>query len=189
MSAPMAISAPAAAAASRSIPAPNGAPAPSRRRNRGTGIMARQQPIELFMPPNMLKAKAGGGFGGVDLGAIKRAETAMDGLKDEFAGMAGGSIAPPLKPHAPYAANPAPASRAALLRTSLDLKGMAATFGFPLMARVAGSLAKLLSEAPEGKPLPLKLVEAHVAAVQVIQRSNITMPDHKGTLALLAELE
>ena len=26
--------------------------------------MARQQPIELFMPPNMLKAKVGGSFGG-----------------------------------------------------------------------------------------------------------------------------
>ena len=25
--------------------------------------MARQQPIELFMPPNMLKAKVGGGGG------------------------------------------------------------------------------------------------------------------------------
>ncbi len=26
--------------------------------------MARKQPIELFMPPNMLKAKVGGGRGG-----------------------------------------------------------------------------------------------------------------------------
>ncbi len=66
---------------------------------------------------------------------------------------------------------------------------MAATFGFPLMARVAGSLSRLLSDAPAGKALPPTLVQAHVTAVQVIQRSNINTGDHKGTLALLAELE
>ena len=38
--------------------------------------MAREQPIELFMPPNMLKAKVGGGtFSGLDMAAIKRAVT------------------------------------------------------------------------------------------------------------------
>jgi len=151
--------------------------------------MSRQQPIELFMPPNMLRAKAGGGFGGVDLGAIKRAEGAMEGLKDEFAGMAGDSVAALLAAHAAHAACADLANRAALLRASLDLKGMAATFGFPLMARVSGSLARLVSEAPDGKLLPPKLLEAHVAAVQVIQRTGITTADHKGTLALLAELE
>jgi hypothetical protein len=151
--------------------------------------MARQQPIELFMPPNMLRAKAGGGFGGVDLGAIKRAESAMEELKDEFAGMASETVKALMAAHAAYGANPGPATRAALLRTSLDLKGMAATFGFPLMARVSGTLSRLLSDAPESKALPLKLVDAHVTAVQVIQRSNITAGDHKATLALLAELE
>ena len=47
--------------------------------------MKRQQPIELFMPPNMLKAKVGGGLGGVDMAAMKRAEAAMETLKSEFA--------------------------------------------------------------------------------------------------------
>src|SRR3982751_125486 len=47
-------------------------------------IMKRQQPIELFMPPNMLKAKVGGGLGGLDMAAMKRAESAMDGLKGQF---------------------------------------------------------------------------------------------------------
>jgi len=151
--------------------------------------MARQQPIELFMPPNMLKAKAGSSPGGVDPGAIKRAESAMEGLKGEFAAMAGDSVAALAAAHQSYAADPGPDSRAALLRTAHDLKGMAGTFGFPLMGRVAGSLSRLLDEAPKDKALPLKLVEAHVTAVHVIQRMNITAGDHKGTLALLAELD
>ena len=37
--------------------------------------MSRQQPIELFMPPNMLKAKVGGSFVGLDMAAINRAPT------------------------------------------------------------------------------------------------------------------
>ena len=151
--------------------------------------MARQQPIELFMPPNMLKAKAGGGFGGFDLGAIKRAEGAMETIWHEFAGMAGESIAALAVAHRGYVEAASPDSRATLLSAALDLKGMAGTFGFPLMARVAGSLARLMDEAPAGKMLPLPLVEAYIAAVQVIQRANITTGDHKGTLALLAELE
>ena len=46
--------------------------------------MKRDQPIELFMPPNMLKAKAGGGPGGLDMAAVKRAEQAMETLKSQF---------------------------------------------------------------------------------------------------------
>lgn len=151
--------------------------------------MARQQPIELFMPPNMLKAKAGGGFGGVDLGAIKRAESAMENLKGEFAGMAGDSVAALVEAHRAYAEQASPDSRAALLRAAHDIKGLAGTLEYPLMGRVAASLSHLLIEAPDIKMLPLKLVEAHVVAVQIIHRQSITNSTDKGTLALLAELE
>ncbi len=44
-------------------------------------MAGRQQPIELFMPPNMLKAKVGGGLGGVDMGAMKRAGNAEIGIR------------------------------------------------------------------------------------------------------------
>ncbi|HJR57680.1 MAG TPA: Hpt domain-containing protein [Rhizomicrobium sp.] len=151
--------------------------------------MARQQPIELFMPPNMLKAKAGGGFGGVDLAAIKRAEGAMENLKAEFGNMAADGISALGAARDAYLAKADPASRGALLRAAHDLKGQAGTFGFPLMARVAGSLTKMLTEAPEGVVLPLKLVDAHVAAMTVIHRQNITGSEDKIALALIAELD
>jgi hypothetical protein len=32
--------------------------------------MAKQQPIEIFMPPNILKAKVGSVAGGIDMAAI-----------------------------------------------------------------------------------------------------------------------
>jgi len=149
-----------------------------------------QQPIELFMPPNMLKGKVGGG-GGIDLAAaVKRAENAMEELKGEFSSMASDAVSSLSAAHQAYTAKPdCRDSRAALLRAALDIKGLAATFDFPLMARVAGALSRLLGEIPENKPLPLKLVEAHVAAVQVIHRKAITGMDDKLTLAVLGELE
>lgn len=151
--------------------------------------MARQQPIELFMPPNMLKAKAGGGFGGVDMAALKRAESAMETLKTQFSGMAADGIHTLAAARESYAAKADPASRAALLRAAHDLKGQAATYDFPLMGRVAASLARLLGEAPQGVVLPMKLVDAHVTAMQVIHRKNITGTDDKVALALIAELD
>ena len=42
----------------------------------------KREPIELFMPPNMLKAKAGSGPGGLDMAAVKRAEQAMETSED-----------------------------------------------------------------------------------------------------------
>ena len=47
--------------------------------------MAHDQTTELFMPPNMLKAKVGGGLGGIDMAALKRADAALETLSAEYA--------------------------------------------------------------------------------------------------------
>ena len=88
----------------------------------------RQQPIELFMPPNMLKAKVGGGLGGADMAAMKRAEAAMDGLKGEFAAWIADDVKKLIEARARYAKTQDPDSRAALLRAAHDIKGQAPTF-------------------------------------------------------------
>src|SRR6185437_15681567 len=126
-----------------------------------------------FMPPNVLKAKVGN-FSGVDMSAIKRAETAMEELKSNFAEWAQDDVKRLAEARERYATTPNKASRAALLRAAHDMKGQAATFDFPLIARVAGSLANLIHDLPEDKELPLTLVDAHVNAVQVIHKQNIT---------------
>ena len=46
--------------------------------------MARQQPIELFMPPNMLKAKVGGGLGGIDMAAMPEPVRDAPGLQRDI---------------------------------------------------------------------------------------------------------
>jgi chemotaxis protein histidine kinase CheA len=151
--------------------------------------MAREHPIELFMPPNILKAKTGGGFGGIDLGAIKRAESAMESLKSGFTDMAGDDVKALAAARDRHAADPGPENRAALGRAAHDLKGAAAGYGFALIGRVAASLCKLISETPETHPLPARLVEAHVSAIQVIHRKGLTGADDVLALTLITELD
>src|ERR1700744_5763248 len=84
MCAPSSTSAPAAGAApTLTMTGPNAAPASPKQRS---SPMAQDldEEIEVFMPPNVLKAKMGN-FSGIDMSAIKRAETAMESLKENFA--------------------------------------------------------------------------------------------------------
>ncbi|HEY0267557.1 MAG TPA: Hpt domain-containing protein [Rhizomicrobium sp.] len=151
--------------------------------------MKRQHPIELFMPPNMLKAKVGGGLGGIDMAAMKRAEAAMDGLKSEFGDWIADDVRALVAARARHAKTPDAESRAALLRAAHDIKGQAPTFNYPLIARVAASLSRLIGELPPAAALPAGLVDAHVGAIQVIHRQGLQTADDKTALALCAELD
>ena len=151
--------------------------------------MARQQPIELFMPPNMLKAKVGGGKGGIDLAAMERAEAAMEELKSEFSDWIAQDVKTLTAARARYAATPDGEARAALLRAAHDIKGQAPTYNYPLIARVAASLSRLVDEQPRGTALPLQLVDAHVDAIMVIHKSNLQHSGDETAQALCAELD
>jgi len=152
--------------------------------------MASEQPIELFMPPNMLKAKVGGGtFSGLDMAAIKRAETAMETIKSEFSAWAAADVEKLMAARARFGQTPDAPSRAALLRAAHDMKGQAATFNYPMIARVAGSLSKLIGELPTERDLPLGLVDAHVTASHVIYRDKVMVETNKIAVVLSQELE
>jgi chemotaxis protein histidine kinase CheA len=149
--------------------------------------MTKQQPIELFMPPNMLKAKLGGG--GFDNTAIERAKNVMETLKSDFAEWAEHDVRRLAAARQAYADKRDAASRAELLRAAHDMKGQAATFDFPLMARVAGSLSNLIEDLPPQKELSMSLVDAHVNAIHVIYRDKVKDTSNKLALALAQELE
>ncbi|MEP3276733.1 MAG: Hpt domain-containing protein [Stappiaceae bacterium] len=56
----------------------------------------------------------------------------------------------------------------ALYRASHDIKGQAATLGFPLAGSVAGNLCHLIDNAPDVSDIPITLVEQHVQAIRAI---------------------
>jgi chemotaxis protein histidine kinase CheA len=149
--------------------------------------MGHQQPIEIFMPPNILKAKVGG-HAGPDLGAIRRAEAAVRELRCEFRGWAAEELKKLGAARDRYAKADNAAGRAALNRAAHDLKGHAASFDFPFVARIAASLARLLTETRQNAPLPPGLVDAHVDAAQVIFRENIADGNNEITRLLCTEL-
>jgi HPt (histidine-containing phosphotransfer) domain-containing protein len=151
--------------------------------------MARKQPIELFMPPNMLKAKVGGGAGGPDIAAMERADQALTGLQSEFDGWVAEDVRALTAARAACADGLETGGRDALLRTAHDMKGQAATFNYPLIARVAASLSRLVDELPRDMPLPLPLVDAHVDAILAIHKTKLQQAGDNTAQALCAELD
>ena len=63
-----------------------------------------------------------------------------------------------------------------LFRASLDIKGEAATLGFPNVTGAAESLCRLLEHTPDKTRIPQSLVDQHVDAVRAIAREH-TRPD------------
>jgi HPt (histidine-containing phosphotransfer) domain-containing protein len=57
-----------------------------------------------------------------------------------------------------------------LYRAAHDIRGEAATFGYPAVAGVADSLSRLVEHTPDMTRIPIALVDQHVDAVRAITR-------------------
>jgi hypothetical protein len=64
------------------------------------------------------------------------------------------------------------ATREALFLTAHDIKGEAATFGYPWVAASADSLCRLIEYSPDMTRIPFTLVDQHVDAVRAIIREK-----------------
>jgi hypothetical protein len=151
-------------------------------------MAGRQDPIEIFMPPNMLKAKVGGD-GSLDLNAVNRAERALENLKCEFAGWLADDVARMDDAYRAYQSQPSARTLAALYRAGHDLRGQATTFEYPLVARIATSLCRLTDDSGPSEKLPVVLIEAHVAAIRVVVRQGIKDGADETAVLLVSELE
>ena len=63
-------------------------------------------------------------------------------------------------------------TRDALFLAAHDIKGQAATFGFPLVMPVADSLCRLIEHTPDMKRIPHNLIDQHVDAIRAIIREK-----------------
>lgn len=59
-----------------------------------------------------------------------------------------------------------------LYRAAHDIRGQAATFGYPWAAPVADSLCRLIEHSPDQLRIPLLLINQHVDAIRAIVRKN-----------------
>ena len=62
------------------------------------------------------------------------------------------------------------ANKEALFHAAHDIKGEAATFGYPAVAAAADSLCRLIEYTPDSNRIPHTLVDQHVDAVRAIIR-------------------
>jgi len=66
-----------------------------------------------------------------------------------------------------------------LFRAAHDIKGDAATFGYPSAAAVAESLCRVIEHAPDLDKVPSELIMHHINAVQAIVRDHTKLDSTK----------
>jgi HPt (histidine-containing phosphotransfer) domain-containing protein len=75
-------------------------------------------------------------------------------------------------------------ARESLFRAAHDIKGHAATFGFPTAAEVAESLCRLIEQAPDLRSVPLTFIDQCVDAIRAIIRERDLVDAHRTATAL-----
>jgi HPt (histidine-containing phosphotransfer) domain-containing protein len=117
---------------------------------------------DVITPPNRLRRALKPAMPGDD-DPVARAEKALADLAPEFDRLDAAR-------HSILAEGFNKANREALFHAAHDIKGEAATFGYPAVAATAESLCRLVEHTPSMDRIPIPLMEQHVDAVRAIIR-------------------
>jgi len=146
--------------------------------------------VEVIQVPNTLRMKVGSRFGGIDPGALAKAEAALKGLSGQFAQWLQDEINKLESARAVIRSEGVTRQSAdRLYLHAHDLKGLGATYEFPLITRIAGSLCKLMDDQEARVAVPMLLVDAHIDAVRAAVRDQIRDAAHPVGRVLAEELE
>jgi chemotaxis protein histidine kinase CheA len=125
---------------------------------------------EVITPPNPLR-KAVASAGPDDEDPIARAEAALVQLSSEFSSwMLAECERIETARQAVKLLGMIEHTHDALFRAAHDVKGEAATFGYPEVVGVADSLCRLLEHTPDIARIPQVLVDQHVDAIRAMTR-------------------
>ena len=145
---------------------------------------------QVIRPPNTLRLKVGGGFAGIDAGANAKAEEALKAMSAQFGQWLQDEIVKLDKAQSDIRSEGYNTQTAeALYFRAHDLKGLGATYQYPLVTRLAGSLCKMMDEPAKRMATPLVLIDAHVDAIKAVVRDQIQTDDHPTGRALAETLE
>lgn len=153
--------------------------------------MSEQKSGHLIQPSNALRLKVGGGrLGTIDAAAIAKAEAALKSLSGNFAQWLNDEVAKlEAARQVVRSEGPSPETMETLYLRAHDLKGLGATYGFPLITRVAGLLCRLIDDRAKRVNAPMALIDAHIDAIKAAVRDDIKDLDHPIGKALVQELE
>ena len=137
-----------------------------------------------------MRLKVGSRFGGLNAGAVAKAEAALKSLSSQFGQWLQDEL------------DKLEASRAAIHSQGMgketgdqlythahDLKGLGATYEFPIITRMAGSLCKLIETHEARMKAPLPLIDAHIHAIRAAVRDDIRDDENPLGRNLAQELE
>lgn len=147
-------------------------------------------PAQIFTPPNTLRIKVGGGFGGIDAGAIAKAEEALKAMSAQFGQWLQDEITKLDAAQMAIRTQGLTAETAeGLYFRAHDLKGLGSTYQYPIVTRMAGSLCKLLDDPAKRTEAPIVLLDAHIDAIKAVVRDEIQTDEHPVGRELAETLE
>ncbi|MEM7620374.1 MAG: Hpt domain-containing protein [Pseudomonadota bacterium] len=124
-----------------------------------------------------------------DVQAIKKAEMALSELSENFEDWLHEEIERLITERDKVVAeNFSPQSVDAFYRASHDLKGQAATLGYPLIGHFCASLCRLIDAYFDKSHIPVLLINQHVDAARAILKEKVTDPSDKKANILLKQL-
>jgi chemotaxis protein histidine kinase CheA len=129
---------------------------------------------EVITPPNRLSgAVSRMRTANPDDDPVARAERALAQISSEFSGWMDEECERLSAARADIKAKGFnKATHAALFHAAHDIKGQAATFGYPWVTSLADSLCRLTEHTPDMTRIPLTLIDQHVDAVRAIVRES-----------------
>ncbi len=137
-----------------------------------TAAVATYADYEVYTPQNKLrKAISDKPFAPGEEDPIARAEKALEELSGEFSNWMDAECERLATARTTVLTGGfTKANKETLFHAAHDIKGEAATFGFPAVAAAADSLCRLIEYTPDATRIPAKLVDQHVDAVRAIYR-------------------
>ena len=152
--------------------------------------MSNDSPMQVINQPNSLKLKLGGRFGGIDLAAIAKAEAALASLSGNFAQWMQEELQKLEVARQAIRVEGLTAQTAeGLYFRAHDLKGLGATYEFPLITRITASLCRLIDDPATRQEAPMFLVDGHIDAIRAAVRDEIRTDTHPVGKVLIVELE
>ena len=140
--------------------------------NNDESVVAKFADHDVITPPHKLRKAVATAAAPVE-DPVARAEQALEQLAGEFEAWMEAEISRLDSARQQVRKGGfTPKNREALFHAAHDIKGQAATFGFPEAAGVADSLCRLIEHTPEVGRIPLNLVDQHVDAVRAIVRES-----------------
>lgn len=145
----------------------------------------------MFQAPNPLRLKVGGGrLGAIDPAAIAKAEAALKSLSGNFTQWLNDEIAKLDNARAAITTGgQTPETMESLYLRAHDLKGLGATYGFPVITKIAGLLCRQIDDKAKRLDVSLGLIDAHIDAIKTAARDDIKTEDHPIGQALVQDLE